>query len=105
MANFTVRTTKPSRSDKYAKCYITKGSGGWSGAIKGSPTDSACDVLSNCVGYVQGRFCEIDNEITGNTGNKYYYLNCNAEYFPERVRDVYPDLKMGQTPKAGAIAV
>lgn len=57
MANkFEMRTTKPAAGNKY---YIRKVNGGYSPAIKGSPADSECDVLSNCVGYAIGRFNEI----------------------------------------------
>lgn len=44
-SGFKMRTTKPEAGNKY---YITKANGGWSNAIKGSPVDSDCDVLSNC---------------------------------------------------------
>lgn len=47
---FKMRTSKPEAGNKY---YITKANGGYSDAIKGSPTDKDCDVLSNCVGYPQ----------------------------------------------------
>ncbi len=53
---FTPRLTRPESGNKY---YIRKASGGYSTAIKGSPADSACDVLANCVGYAVGRFHEI----------------------------------------------
>ena len=45
---FEPRLSRPEANNKY---YITISSGGWSRAIKGKPTDSACDVLANCVGY------------------------------------------------------
>lgn len=106
LANFTIREKKPTKKDKYAKCYIRKANGGWSGAIQGKPTDSECNVLSNCVGYAQGRFCEIYNEITGYEGvNKYQYLNCDAENFGTRATKTYPSLKQGKEPKPGAICV
>ena len=54
--SFVMRTTKPGKGNKY---YITKSNGGWSNAIQGSPRDSECDVLSNCVGYAYGRFNEL----------------------------------------------
>ena len=56
MANFVQRTARPEKGNKY---YITKGAGGYSPCIKGSPTDPDCDVLHNCVGYAVGRFNEI----------------------------------------------
>ena len=95
---FTQRTSKPKAGNK---CYITRGSGGWSSCIKGHPTDKNCNVLSNCVGYACGRFNEIYNEITGFQGMKYNTLNCNAEGFIERAKKA--GLEVGSTPKAGAI--
>ncbi len=95
---FTQRTSKPGSGNK---CFITRGSGGWSWCIKGSPTDGQCDVLSNCVGYACGRFNEIYNELTGYQGMKYYTLNCNAENFIERAQSA--GLKIGSTPQPGAI--
>lgn len=100
---FTVRKTKPVASDKYIKCYNNTDAGGWSWAVEGSPVDPDCNVLANCVGYAQGRFCEIYDEITGTTGNKYRYLNCNAENFVERAEKKYPELEMGVDPRPGAI--
>ena len=95
---FTVRTAKPGAGNK---CYIRQATGGWNSCIQGSPTDSQCNVLANCVGYANGRFNEIYNEITGNRSNKYNILNCNAENFIERARNA--GLEVGQTPRAGAI--
>lgn len=95
---FTVRTAKPGAGNK---CYIRQATGGWNSCIQGSPTDSQCNVLANCVGYANGRFNEIYNEITGNRSNKYNTLNCNAEKFIERARNA--GLEVGQTPRAGAI--
>ena len=92
---FQIRTSKPSAGNKF---YITKNAGGYSRCIVGKPTDSQCNVLSNCVGYACGRF----NEIIGSM--KYPYLNCNAENFIERAINTY-GLEIGQTPKAGAIMV
>ena len=92
---FQIRTSKPSAGNKF---YITKNVGGYSRCIVGKPTDSQCNVLSNCVGYACGRF----NEIIGSM--KYPYLNCNAENFIERAINTY-GLEIGQTPKAGAIMV
>lgn len=90
---FTPRTTKPEAGNKY---YIRKASGGWSPAIKGSPTDKDCDVLSNCVGYAVGRFNEI-----GGYGCCKYLKPVNAENFIQ-----YADgLEVGQTPKLGACMV
>lgn len=95
---FTVRTAKPGAGNK---CYIRQATGGWNSCIQGNPTDSQCNVLANCVGYANGRFNEIYNEITGNRSNKYNTLNCNAENFIERARNA--GLEVGQSPRAGAI--
>lgn len=95
---FTMRTAKPGAGNK---CYIRQATGGWNSCIQGSPTDSQCNVLANCVGYANGRFNEIYNEITGNRSNKYNTLNCNAENFIERARNA--GLEVGQSPRAGAI--
>ena len=48
---FKPRFTRPEAGNKY---YIRKVSGGYSTAIKGSPTDKDCDALHNCVGYAGG---------------------------------------------------
>ena len=99
-STFTVRTTKPTKANLE---YVTSGTGGWSGCIKGSPTDSQANVLSNCVGYASGRFNEAYNEMFGTTGCKYYYLNCNAENFVERAQAKYPNLKFSSDPVVGSI--
>lgn len=91
--SFKMRTTKPEAGNKY---YITKSNGGWSDAIKGSPTDSECDVLPNCVGYAYGRFNEI-----GGYGYCKYLRPVNAENFLQ----YKGSLEVGQTPKVGACMV
>lgn len=90
-----IRTTKPGAGNKF---YITKSKGGYSSCIQGSPTDSQCNVLANCVGYACGRF----NEIIGNM--KYPSLNCNAENFIERARNTY-GLEISPVPTLGGIMV
>lgn len=90
---FTMRTTKPEKGNKY---YNTKGNGGYSNAIKGSPTDKDCDVLSNCVGYAYGRFNEI-----GGYGCCKYLAPVNAENFMQ----YKGSCESGQTPKVGACMV
>lgn len=97
---FTMRTTKPTKGNK---SYITTSKGGWNSCIQGYPTDKECDVLSNCVGYANGRFNEIITELTGYQENKFNTLNCNAEWFIERAKSA--GLKVGMTPKPGAIMV
>lgn len=91
---FTMRTSRPTAGNKY---YIRKASGGWSDAVKGSPTDSQCDVLANCVGYAYGRFNEI-----GGWGCCKFLRPVNAENFIQ-----YKDssLEVGQTPRLGACMV
>lgn len=93
--SFTPRLTRPETGNKY---YIRKASGGYSSAVQGSPKDSQCDVLSNCVGYANGRF----NEIIG-AGKESYALVCNAEQFATRAKAL--GLTIGQTPQLGAIAI
>jgi surface antigen len=89
-----MRTSKPTAGNKF---YITKSKGGYSACIQGSPTDSACNVLANCVGYACGRF----NEIIGSM--KYPSLNCNAENFIERAKSL--GLQVVSYPTLGGIMV
>lgn len=102
VSNFTPRLTRPTKGNKN---YIRRQNGGWNWCVLGSPTDSQCNVLPNCVGYACGRFNEIYNEIHKTTGHKFPYLNCNAENFPERVKKNYKNLVMDNKPEAGAIMV
>lgn len=89
-----VRTSKPTSGNKF---FITTAKGGYSRCIQGNPTDSACNVLSNCVGYACGRF----NEIIGSM--KYPTLNCNAENFIERAKSL--GLEISNVPTLGGIMV
>ena len=89
-----MRTSKPGAGNKF---FITTGAGGYSHCIVGKPTDSQCNVLSNCVGYACGRF----NEIIGSM--KYPYLNCNAEKFIERAKSA--GLQVVNYPTLGGIMV
>lgn len=89
-----IRTSKPGAGNKF---YITKSNGGYSTCIQGSPTDSECNVLANCVGYSCGRF----NEIIGSM--KYPSLNCNAENFIERAKSL--GLTISNVPTLGGIMV
>lgn len=102
MNTIKVRTTVPKKSDKFGKCYIKKASGGWSNCITGKPKDKECDVLANCVGYANGRFAEIYDEIKGITGIK-YPIKCNAENFIEKAKGY--GLEISQVPSPGAIGV
>ena len=89
-----IRTSKPEAGNKF---YITTSKGGYSRCIQGSPTDSQCNVLANCVGYACGRF----NEIIGSM--KYPNLNCNAENFIERAQSY--GLQISPVPTLGGIMV
>ena len=88
-----IRTTRPKAGNKY---FITKSAGGYSTCIKGKPTDSQCNVLSNCVGYACGAF----NEELG-LGYEKYHLNCNAENFIERA--IASGLSVVSKPVVGSI--
>lgn len=91
MGTFKPRLTRPEAGNRY---YIRKASGGLNPAIKGYPTDAACDVLHNCVGYAVGRFAEIGGP---------WLRPVNAELFIQYAqRD---GLTIEQTPSLGAIAV
>lgn len=102
MNTINVRTTCPKKSDKFAKCYKRKSTGGWSNCIAGKPTEEYVDVLRNCVGFAIGRFNEIINEIEGTTGMR-YQIACNAENFIEKAEKL--GLEISQVPSPGAICV
>lgn len=91
---FTMRTTKPANN----KYYITLDKGGWNNAIQGSPTDKTANVLSNCVGFANGRYAEIQakNKCT-------YQLVCNAENFIESAKK--QGLMISAVPVLGGIMV
>lgn len=91
---FKPRFTKPESGNKY---YNTLSVGGYSGAIIGQPTDKGCNVLANCVGYAAGRF----NEIIGKDKFVYFKYPPDAEDFYDTA--ILQGLKVGQTPKLGAI--
>jgi len=88
-----IRTSRPTSGNKY---FITKSAGGYSTCIQGKPTDSQCNVLSNCVGYA----CSAFNEELG-LGYEKYHLNCNAENFIERA--IASGLSVVSKPCVGAI--
>ena len=90
---YNARMTKPEAGNKY---YITKSRGGYSDAVQGQPTDSDCNVLSNCVGYAYGRFNEI-----GNWGYCKYLRPVNAENFMQYAGN----LETGFEPRVGACMV
>lgn len=95
MGAFKPRFTRPEAGNKY---YIRKASGGYSNAIKGSPTDAQNDVLANCVGYAQSRFNEI-----GQYGACKYLQPVNAELFIQYAEK--EGLTIEQTPSLGACMV
>lgn len=94
MAQFVMRTTKPSN----IPYYIRKADGGYSDACKGKPTDPTATVLANCVGYANGRFAEIIGKPCIQ-----YQLVCNAENFIERA--IGMGLKISPKPTLGGIMV
>ena len=102
MNTINVRTTCPKKSDKNAKCYKKKSTGGWSNCITGKPTEDYVDVLRNCVGYATGRFNEIINEIENTEGMR-YQIKCNAENFIEKAKAL--GLEISPIPTPGGICV
>lgn len=93
---FKPRMTKPESGNPY---YNRIATGGYSGAIMGSPRCEGADVLANCVGYAAGRF----NEIIGQPKFVYFQYPPNAEDFYDTA--VAAGLKVGSTPQLGAIIV
>lgn len=93
---FKQRLTKPEAGNPY---YNRIASGGYSGAIQGSPVCSGCDVLANCVGYAAGRF----NEIIGKEKMQYLQYPPDAEDFIDVAKQ--QGLKTGTEPQVGAIIV
>lgn len=91
---FQMRTTCP-QNNKY---YIRKASGGWNGAIQGKPVKSGANVLSNCVGYVNGRFNEI-----GAYNKCKYQLVCNPGDFISSAKSM--GLKVSDKPTVGGVLV
>lgn len=93
---FKPRLTKPEAGNPY---YNRLATGGYSGAILGSPTDKGCNVLANCVGYAAGRF----NEIIGKNKFVYFQYPPNAEDFYDTA--IAAGLEVGTKPQLGAIIV
>lgn len=91
---FQMRTTCP-QNNKY---YIRKANGGWNGAIQGKPVKSGANVLSNCVGYVNGRFNEI-----GAYNKCKYQLVCNPGDFISSAKSM--GLKISDKPTVGGVLV
>ncbi len=92
---FVPRLQKPEKGNPY---YNTVDTGGSSSAIKGKPTDSDANVLSNCVGYAFGRFNEI-----GENKKMSYLMPINAERFYDIA--LQQGLTIEQTPSLGACIV
>lgn len=78
--------------------YIRQVNGGWNNAIQGKPTKTGANVLSNCVGYANGRFGEIQG-----LGQIKYQLVCNAENFIEKAKSY--GLSISNRPTLGGIMV
>ncbi len=97
---YQIRTTRPSNN----KYYMRDDEGGYNTCILGKPTISDANVLCNCVGYAEGRFNEICNELGGGI-YPYKYLNCNAENFIQRVNEYYPNLEISDIPTPAGIMV
>ena len=100
---FPIVTSKPSASDPYISYYNNSSHGGQSTCINGSPMDPVCNVLSNCVGWVSGRFNHIYSVLSGDKTMKYKAYHCNAGDMYEKAASF--GLKTGSTPQAGAIMV
>jgi len=98
--SFPTQKKLPKKGNKY---YNTTSSGGYSHCIKGKPTQSGLNVLDNCVGWACGRFNEVYSYLTGYKGMKYWQLNCNAELFIKRGKEI--GLKYSTTPVYGGIMV
>ena len=89
MAKFIERTTAPTTTDPN---WIQRSFGGKNAAILINPSNGS--VLSNCVGYVHGRWLELLGV------HSYLSLN-NASTFYGRTSDGYA---RGAKPKVGAVA-
>ena len=95
------RTTQPKNNKYYTRLI----SGGYNGAVEGSPTVKGADVLCNCVGYANGRFNEsiTDPNLKGIYLKFKYQLVCNAENFIESAKR--QGLKISKVPTLGGIMV
>lgn len=100
---FPIVTSKPSAGDPYISYYNNSNRGGQNTCINGSPMDPVCNVLSNCVGWVSGRFNHIYSVLSGDKTMKYKAYHCNAGDMYEKAASF--GLKTGSTPQAGAIMV
>lgn len=100
---FPIVTSKPSAGDPYISYYNNSNRGGQNTCINGSPMDPVCNVLSNCVGWVCGRFNHIYSVLSGDKTMKYKAFHSNAGDMYEKAASF--GLKTGSTPQAGAIMV
>nr|DAM65412.1 MAG TPA: CHAP domain protein [Caudoviricetes sp.] len=100
---FPIVTSKPSAGDPYISYYNNSSHGGQSTCINGFPMDPVCNVLSNCVGWVCGRFNHIYSVLSGDKTMKYKAFHSNAGDMYEKAASF--GLKTGSTPQAGAIMV
>ena len=96
-----IMTSLPSKSDKYIYLYNNSNNGGKSRCVNGRPTNSTCNVLSNCVGWACGRFNHIYNLLTGYDGIKYSDFCHDAVTFADTGRKY--GLTVDKTPQVGAI--
>lgn len=99
---YLINGKRPENGDKF---YNTVKNGGYSQCIQGKPVVKELNVLCNCVGAACGFFNKIYSEVTGFTGMKYPYLNCNAENFITRAKKYYPEIKVVEEPVEGGIMV
>lgn len=95
------------KGDKY---FISVKDGGYSKCIRPEDYDDGVSffpgsVLANCVGFACGAFNKNIAYLTGIEGMKYPLFNCNAEDFIERLKKVYPDLIVSETPVPGGMMV
>lgn len=93
---FKIMTSKPVKNN----FFMTVESGGLNNAIEGKPTDPEANVLSNCVGFANGRFNMIAAEIAGDYKFR-WQLTCNAENFIERAKKL--GLEVSDRPTLGGI--
>ena len=80
----------------------------WNTSIYGSPVCAGADVLSNCVGYAQGRMLDIYREITGYDPSQtqthpFTMFNVEAGQWYS-VAQAY-DFETSQSPRVGSVLV
>lgn len=92
--------TAPSNDDKN---FICKEDGGYNNCIRGNPRHKYLTAYSNCVGHAGGRYNMLWNLQMGREGIHQLALNCNAENFPERAKQL--GLELSDKPSLGAIIV